>query len=290
MKLLGKYTNGNYNVSIFSEGTKVRETDGDSFIPSFPESIDVKITNMCDIGCPFCHENSIPDGKHGEILNIKLIDTLSPYTEMAIGGGNPLSHPDLIPFLTKLKDKNIIASMTVNQKHFLENQELLKTLADDKLIYGIGVSLTKANDELIKCLYHFPNAVIHVINGVVTIEELKKLYDNDLKILVLGYKQFRRGENYYCQQVENLKFDLYNNIEEIKKHFKVVSFDNLAIKQLDLKRILSNEEWVEFYMGNDGQFTMYIDLVKGEFATSSISTDRRELKDNIVDMFNVVRQ
>lgn len=59
--------------------------------------------------------------------------------------------------------------------------------------------------------------------------------------MILGYKQFRCGKNYYCQQVENLNLDVFNNILEIIKHFKVVSFDNLAIKQLNLRRIFSKK-------------------------------------------------
>ena len=43
-------------------------------------------------------------------------------------------------------------------------------------------------------------------------------------------------------------------------------------------------------MGNDGSFTMYIDLVKNEFAVSSTATTRFPLKDNIEDMFRVVRE
>ena len=63
MTNLLKYINGNYNVTLsLKDGTKIRETEEDEFIPSRPESIDIKITNKCDIGCPFCHENSIAEG------------------------------------------------------------------------------------------------------------------------------------------------------------------------------------------------------------------------------------
>lgn len=56
MTNLLKYTNGNYNVTLsLKDGTKIRETEEDEFIPSRPESIDIKITNKCDIGCLFCH-------------------------------------------------------------------------------------------------------------------------------------------------------------------------------------------------------------------------------------------
>ena len=289
MKLLSSYINGNYKVSIFNDGTKIRENELDNLIPDFPESMDVKITNQCNIMCEYCHEDSKPDGQHGDIMSAKFIDSLAPYTEMAIGGGNPLAHPDLIEFLEKLKSNNVIANITVNQKHFLENQPMLQNLVKQKMIYGIGVSLTKATDELLLCLNMFPNVVLHVINGIVSLKELEILYDQDFKILVLGYKRFRRGEQFYCEDIEVEKQDMYDNISEIAKHFKVVSFDNSAIKQLELKRILSKEKWNEFYMGDDGQFTMYIDLVNGKFARSSTSEQRFDLKYNIKEMFEVVR-
>lgn len=292
MNIIGSYINGNYSVQIFNDGTKIRETEGDSFIPDFPESMDLKITNQCDMGCPYCHENSTKDGLHGDVLNAKFIDTLRPFTEIAIGGGNVLSHPDLIPFLKRLKCKNIIANATVNQEHFMNSIDVIKQLVDDDLIKGLGVSLVNPTEEFVSTIQQFPNAVIHVINGVINPSELLKLYDKDLKILILGYKEFRRGETYYNSNIGKVTYNklwLSNKLTEALKHFKVVSFDNLAIRQLDVKRLLTPEKWDEFYMGDDGSATMYIDLVKEEFAVSSTSTKRHDLMDNIDNMFEFIR-
>lgn len=87
MKVLGRYKNGNYDVTLLSDGTKIRETEDDEFIPDFAESMDIKLTNHCSLGCPYCHEGSTPEGEHGDILNEKFIDTLHPYQEVALGGG-----------------------------------------------------------------------------------------------------------------------------------------------------------------------------------------------------------
>lgn len=43
-------------------------------------------------------------------------------------------------------------------------------------------------------------------------------------------------------------------------------------------------------MGDDGQFTMYIDLVNNQFAKNSTSTIRYDLLDNIDDMFKIVKE
>lgn len=292
MKLV-KYRNGNYDVILdLDSGTKIRKNDLDFFEPEYPESMDVKITNCCDRGCAFCHENSKPDGKHGDIMNAKFIETLHPFTELAIGGGNPLEHPDLIPFLEKCKALRLIPSMTVNQIHFMKDQEKIKYLVDNKLIYGLGVSLVTPTDKFIETVQKYPNAVIHTINGVQPVSDLRKLYDKNIKLLILGYKEFRRGKDFYSEKVVEGKTELYNELPELKNHFAVVSFDNLALKQLEPKRMLTQEEWDAYYMGNDGHYTMFIDIVNKQFSTSSTTPEstRHEMLDNIKDMFNVIRK
>ena len=293
MELLGRYKNGNFVTTILSDGTKIRETKDDEFIPVFAENMDVKICNYCDMGCKFCHEGSSLQGKFGDILNEKFIDTLHPYQEIAIGGGDATSHPDLIPFLQKLKERKVIANMTVNQIHFEKKQELIKKLVDEKLIYGLGVSLVNPTKHFIELIKQYPNAVIHVINGVLKPSDIKELENNDLKMLILGYKHLRRGNEYFEEEQNDIKVKqqwLYENLEDIIQKFKVVSFDNLAIEQLDVKRLLTQEEWDEFYMGDDGKVTYYVDMVERKFAQSSTAPfDKRyDLLDSVNDIFKVI--
>lgn len=137
MELLGRYINGNFKTTILSDGTKIRETEDDEFLPTFAENMDIKICNFCDMGCPFCHEGSTTDGKFGDILNEKFINTLHPYQEVALGGGDATSHPDLIPFLQKLKDRKVIVNMTVNQIHFEKN----RNSSEDLLMKNLSMVL-----------------------------------------------------------------------------------------------------------------------------------------------------
>lgn len=297
------YKNGNYTVMLdLDNGTKIRYNDEDKLIPEFPESIDIKITNRCNgvYGkvCEFCHEKSTPDGKHGDIMMTKFIDTLHPYTELAIGGGNVLTHPDFIPFLNKCKKLKLVPSITVHQRHFMDNFDILKQLCDEKLIYGLGVSYASIHGfefhDFVNKITQIPNAVLHVINGMITWANLMALSSRNLKILILGYKQFGRGIDYYNYHglnIECLKTELYDWLPKIieEEWFDVVSFDNLAIEQLDVKRLMSDDEWNKFYMGNDAQYTMYVDCVNKQFAKNSTSDERYDLMDNITDMFNMIR-
>lgn len=294
MELLGRYINGNFKTTILSDGTKIRETEDEEFVPAFAENMDIKICNFCDMGCPFCHEGSTTDGKFGDILNEKFINTLHPYQEVALGGGDATSHPDLIPFLQKLKDRKVIVNMTVNQIHFEKKQELIKKLVDEKLIYGLGVSLVNPTEKFIELIKKYPNAVIHVINGVLKPSDVQALENNNLKMLILGYKHLRRGDDFYSEDHENIVVKqnwLYENLADIIEKFKVVSFDNLAIDQLNVRRLMSDDEWNEFYMGDDSEFTYFIDMVERKFAKSSTASmnQRFTLLDSTDDMFEKIR-
>lgn len=290
MKVVGAYKNGNYRVTIFDDGTKIRETEDEEFIPDRLESVDMKITNKCDMGCPFCHEKSTPNGLHADLEN-PIIDTFSPYTEIAIGGGNPLCHPQLEEFLKHLKELKCFPSMTINQKHFLDEYERILRLQTEKLFYGLGISTTNPTEDFAKKVLQFPNAVIHVIAGITSLEELRRMKSLGIrKVLILGYKTFGRGEDYYSEEVQNNINSLRDNMQEVKTLFEVLSFDNLAIEQLNVKSLMSEEEWNEFYMGDDGGYTMYIDMVNRNYGQSSTSKERFGFLDTINDMFLDIRR
>ena len=290
------YQNGNFTVKINTRnGTKIRETEDDKFIPAFSECMDIKITNQCDKACPFCHESSTIYGKHADIMNEKFIETLHPYQEVAIGGGDITSHPDLIPFLRKLKELHVIPNITVNQKHFEEKQELIKYLVQEELIYGLGVSLVEPSARFIELIEKYPNAVIHVINGVLKPKDVETLKYRNLKILILGYKDLRRGLEWHKkdnQEITENQNWLYHHLFKMLSEFQVVSFDNLAIEQLDVKRLVDEDEWEEFYMGDDSEFTYYIDMVERKFAKSSTAPmdERYDLLDSVDDMFEMIRK
>lgn len=297
MELLGRYKNGNVFTTIYSDGTKERFTYDDEFHPAFAENMDIKICNRCDRGCPWCHEGSTPDGKLGDIMNEKFIDTLHPYQEIALGGGNVLEHPDLIPFLYKLKDKRVVPNITLNQKHFEDSIDLVDNLVSKKLIYGLGISLENPTTEFIEKVKRFPNAVIHVINGVADPVQMEAMYDQNLKLLILGYKYLRRGvswtEKAHAAIAAN-QWWLYEHLPDLISRFRVVSFDNLAIEQLNIKERwdeFSDKPWDEFYAGDDGMNTYYIDMVECKFARSSTADfDKRyDLLDDVDEMFKAIR-
>ena len=310
MKLIGKYKNGNYKVMLLEDGTKIRFNDLDNLTPAFAESMDVKLTDKCSVGCIFCYENSSPNGKHSDIMNQAWIQSVHPYTELAING-NDMDHPQLEEFLKFMKEKKVIVSMTLNLKQFLKNIDKVDRYVNEKLIYGLGISIPGCfdgnadTDKIFDTIAKYDNAVLHLINGIISPEFITQYQDklSKCKILILGYKNVGRGiayrqnaDEYVTRNIEWLK----QNFIDMQKSgkFKLVSFDNLAIEQLELeKQIKEHPElglnWENLYMGDDGDYSFYINAVNKTFSlNSTVSKDiRYDINDmNVDEMFEYLNK
>lgn len=324
-----RYINGNYLVTYFNyRSTLVKEAfrEGEELISEFPDSIDLKITNKCSTGCPFCHESSTPDGKTFDLeKTITVLEQLPRLPiEIAIGGGNVL---DVIPEATQLVDWLISRGhrvrATINYKDILNlNSEQRKFLSKFE---GLGISINSLDDKFLDFLnainvpswitdersmskyiqnlikqegddYYEGILVFHVIAGVIPLNELDLLVNKgNLPILILGFKQWGRAKNKHLpgsitdfeswvkQYIFNNRYNLFDNDRLIKP---TISFDNLALNQLHIKDSLLEEEWSRIFMGEEGQHSMYIDAVNGEFAKNSTSPDRVSWNDiGLIEFF-----
>ncbi len=295
-ELIGEYKNGNYNVRIYSDGTKIRETEEDEFIPEFPESMDVCISTLCHNKCGFCYANCSPIGENVDFtkyLENGFFDSIHPYTEIAINI-NSEWHPGLANFLKEMKKRKIIVNATINQKDFERYYGTIKSFIDQELIWGLGVSLTAVTKDFLKQYKEIPNGVLHIINGIVTPDQIKKLADNDIKLLILGYKHVGRGIEHYSNAEEEIRRRqdwLNNNLSIMSKHFNIISFDNLALEQLNVKKLLDEETYEERYMGDDGNFSFYVNLVDGTFSKNSLSDIHYPIDNKTVaECFKIVKE
>lgn len=269
------YKNGNYLVKINDQdGTKERITMDDNMHPDFPENIDITISTRCNGGCDYCYMGCDKNGTHANLLCWSIWDSLQPYTEVALNG-NDLTNPELEALLIKLSDRHVFVNMTVNQIHFIQHFDKLLEWKCRKLIWGLGVSLKEVSNQLVDKLNNFgSDAILHTITGIITKDDVEYLSNRNIKLLILGFKLSGRGKDYYNanKNVVDRNIDwLKQNIINIIPWFRVISFDNLALEQLDIKSQISNKQWNSIYMGDDGEFTFYIDLVKGTYAKNSIS-------------------
>lgn len=296
LRKYGNYRNGNYVVSIYSDGTKTFDLDdGETELKSaWPNAIDCWITSKCDGGCAYCYAGCNVNGKHGMLIRPELLDSIHPYTEMAINV-NDMSHPEIETFLTELRSRKLIPNLTINQKHLTKNYDTLCDWESRKLFFGLGVSITDTtNTDEMGMIKYFPNSVAHVIAGVVTKEDLKVL-DDFPRMLILGFKKTEASRP-YLQVPENYSKYLCNLIE--LRHWLdtdsdsnlTIGFDNAAIDALSIKDLVSEGEWKKSYLGQEGTDSLFIDFVNDTFGMNSYTTVRHSLTNNIEEMFKIIQK
>ncbi len=120
----------------------------------WPELADISISNRCSKGCAFCYRNSTPDGGMLTLGEYKLIldeltsPTWGPPFQIALGGGEPTDHPQLIEILEETKSRGIIPNLTTNG----DNLSLIQIEAFKRFCGAIALSVSTINSVKISSL------------------------------------------------------------------------------------------------------------------------------------------
>lgn len=282
--------NGNYWIAINHwNGNRIRfNTSNEECIPQYPELIDLKITNQCEHGCPFCYMGSNLNGKHADLSFLKRIisqvssneyDGYKKRVEFAIGGGNILLYPHLNELFNFIKEKGHIISTTINAKDIIKiyEDQNLKTLFNN-YVNSIGISISELSDIDILAKYDINKELknckctLHLIPEMLGIELTRLILEQAYKLnyynkLFLGYKTNNRGASQ--NHVKFTNEDLNKLFEDLYSVGIDTTFTNTykdwVIKNYDTKNTIT---W------NEGEYSMYIDGVEENAYKSSYQLDK----------------
>src|SRR5690554_2606306 len=93
--------------------------DNPLFAPH-PELADISISNHCSKACSFCYRNSTKNNsfitleEYNYILESLQHPEWGNVFQIAIGGGEPLEHPDFIEIINTTHSRNIVPNFTTN--------------------------------------------------------------------------------------------------------------------------------------------------------------------------------
>jgi organic radical activating enzyme len=112
------------------------------------EFFDIAITQFCKGNCKFCYQDSNDKNSHPkDIINkVKsffgnLTDNEKPF-QVAIGGGEPTSHPDFAEFLKTCYDMGITPNYTTNGMWTFDSKIKQKNILDATIKYCGGVAVS----------------------------------------------------------------------------------------------------------------------------------------------------
>lgn len=274
------YVNGNYQVTIKKDGTKIRISLDGTFVPKRVETLDINLSNKCNVGCSYCYINATPQGLDGDFTKLFRFN-IPKYTELAINYNG--THEVFDDFMDRKGTLDWIINLTINSKLLNNSEQVVKLQSwiDNTNLKGIGIS----TNTYIEVPLVSDNIVYHTIAGITPTEEIIKMLQANKKVLILGFKQLGRATT--VPDLTNWDID---SILSIKKG--ILSFDNLALAQLDIQSKVPANLWDAHYMGEEGTTSFYIDLVTNTFSKSSVDSsikfDATDL--NISSMFNIIRR
>ena len=256
---------------------------------SFPELVDLKITEYCDYGCKFCYQSSTKEGSHASFENVeKSIKMLaaSGVLEIAIGGGEPTQHPDLLKILQLIKSFNMSACFTTKNFDIQEHPDYLEILkASNSIAFSCNSiaeieKIENIKNEMINLGLSYesrPKIYIQMIPELMSDENFEKAlkYVSDMyntPVTLLGYKDFGFGEKYLPKN----RFSNSGWIKTVKefsdKHNIQFGIDSVLVSKWKKELI---EECVDplALVGEEGKYSCYLDSVKMTIHKSSFSKE-----------------
>ena len=289
-----------------SSGAKFRFSFGDYGIvkhpnkSSAPELVDLKITDYCDRGCAYCYQGSTTRGKHATWKTI--VDVLTELAklrvfEVAIGGGEPMKHPEFMNVLRHARSVGIVPNFTTRETAWI-GEPIAHDIA--KLVGGIGFSVESAAvvREIAQAVkaskmfgpYGISNRVVmQVVVGAVPDDELVAIanacHEEHIGVLLLGFKHTKRGRT-FGRSLENVVSSKWiDMLTSDKKRWRRIGVDTALISQfgkqltpyIEGMRDEDDEDDEDddagstcaFYTKEEGAFSMYVDAVARKLGPSS---------------------
>ena len=114
----------------------------------YPEFLDIKITGHCEGNCPYCYMDSKELGKHPDHIVQKIRDYFCPMTanqrpyQVALGGGEPTSHPEFVELLRILKNELDICPNYTTNGMFIRDFNRTSTILASTFNYCGGVAIS----------------------------------------------------------------------------------------------------------------------------------------------------
>ena len=254
---------------------------------SAPELIDFKITDYCNMGCPYCYQGSSDDGVHAKSYDIlllaKALKELKVF-EVAIGGGEPTLHPNFVWILEHFREHGIVPNFTTNNLQWLHNPKLCREIMNLAGAIGFSADDPERIREFRTLLDYNglqdAKVNIHVVLGVVSDYSLYGLFTAasacHFDVTLLKYKNVGRGKNFKPQNY-NRWLRCVSDFIKAKGCYLRIGIDTPLAEEY--KEELQKAEIPDYmYETKEGKFSCYIDAVEKKIGPSSYCEHEKMIK------------
>lgn len=269
--------------------------DNPTFAP-VPELADISISNRCMKGCDYCYRSSSLDGvlmtleDYCDVLDSMNSPEHGNVFQVALGGGEPLEHPDFLAIIEETVKRGIVPNFTTNGR--LLTADLFERLKGK--VGAMAISITKMEEmSAYVGLLRYRNGIrvnLHYIlsrNSVKqAIEIIKGKYNELLSdvnaIVFLTYKPAGRGNVSGVLSTGKMLNTFLKEIRKPKTACKI-GFDACFVPML-LRNTRGLDGYVDFCEG--GFFSVYVNERK-EVSPCSFSNGKNSFSLNDYDFYDI---
>lgn len=168
--------------------------------PQYPKSVHLYITNECNLNCEKCHYRSADDSKQ-ELTQKEIINLFREWkryglTSIAIGGGEPLLHPNIIEIVSQGRQMGYFMAVTTNGT-------ILKNIKPNRVHISYDeIHPTWKNEKLIqKAIEYYKErgckvGINHIVTSLGNIEYIENTFNNVDNLLLIREKPESRFEDW----------------------------------------------------------------------------------------------
>lgn len=261
--LIRKHFEGYNFIAIPETGVTFRwgdEFSKNPYMAPWPELADISISNYCTNGCSYCYRSSNEEGKFMSIEDYKLVlqeltnEKYGSVFQIALGGGEPLLHPNFKEIIKVTKEKyGIIPNYTTCGKFFTpENIETTRKYCGAVAISWDPYRNNLTLEELSKIGLYLKDekirANIHYVISETTIEGATRILNGDYdeylnffnSVIFLTYKPTGRAK--FQDTIKSpLSLDLFLDAVDKPSTCVKIGFDACFVPVLLKKTDLDND-------------------------------------------------
>jgi hypothetical protein len=294
--MFNRITGGKIRFSFTTEEPYTKAT--------WPELVDIKITDYCQYGCGYCYTNSGCKGKHADkdfLQGLAWALSGMGVMEVALGGGDPTSHPDLNEIIDVFNSAAISVNITTRKDELKKLVPSFNNLSAVAVSVGYPYEVVDSHDwqvrnggavEGYKWRSH-PKMYANLVMGTISRAEFEELIHAcglvDVTPVLLGFKHVGRGLTY-----KPLKGYSWWLTEAVRGGCHI---DTALAREYANELKQAGADYRSYYT-QEGAFSMYVDAVSGAVGPSSYELDKMvsvdwahvrgvdAMRDKLTAMFN----
>lgn len=235
-----------------------------------PELADISISNHCSKGCSYCYRKSAKNdefmtlGQYERVLDAMNHPKYGNVFQVALGGGEPLEHPQLMQILETTLKRKIVPNFTTNGMFLTE--EVCKAIQGK--VGAVALSITSAAElerEKVAMLRKYEiRTNVHYVLSVKNIGEAieivrgkhNEVFEGVNAIVFLTYKPAGRGAKDGVLQAGREMEQFVQKVNDYNNKGLKIGFDACFVPNL-LHKGFKHEELVD--VCEAGFFSVYVD-------------------------------